>query len=182
MNVRVITATNRNLKEAVKEGRFREDLYYRLSVGEFYLPALRERPTDIPKLALHFLSQINRSLKEPKQLSQESLKHLEGLSLPGNTRDLRNTIERAAMLSKNTVLEPEDLHTVTHSDEETTLPPLCEGFSLEEYLGNLRKRIINKAISESKNNKSLAARKLGVSPQAVHKFVKTENGNAPGNN
>lgn len=182
INVRVITATNKDLKEAVKEGRFREDLYYRLSVGEFYLPALRERPTDIPKLALHFLGRINQSLKEPKQLSQGSLKHLETLPLPGNIRDLRNTIERAAMLSKSKVLSPEDLHTETHFNNETELPSLCEGFSLEDYLGNLRKRIINKAISESNNNKSLAARKLGVSPQAVHKFAKTEQQNTPGNN
>ena len=183
VDVRIITATNKNLKEAVKEGRFREDLYYRLSVGEFYLPALRERPTDIPKLALHFLNRINQSLKDPKQLSQSSLKHLERLPLPGNIRDLRNTIERAAMLSKSKVLSPEDLHSVTlPADEDIELPSLCQGFSLEDYLGNLRKRIINKAISESKNNKSLAARKLGVSPQAVHKFVKTEQNNNPANN
>lgn len=146
VNVRVITATNKDLKEAVKEGRFREDLYYRLSVGELYLPALRERPTDIPKLALHFLGRINQSLKEPKQLSQESLKHLETLPLPGNIRDLRNTIEHAAMLSKSKVLSPEDLHTETHFNNETELPSLCEGFSLEDYLSNLCKRIINKAI------------------------------------
>jgi transcriptional regulator with AAA-type ATPase domain len=183
VNIRIITATNMNLQEAVRDGRFREDLYYRLSVGQFYLPALRERPSDIPRLALHFLDKINKSLKEPKQLSQESLTHLERLPFPGNIRDLRNTIERAAMLSKSRVLTPEDLYPATFTDnEDTPLPALTDGFSLEDYLSNLRRRIINKAIAESTNNKSLAARKLGISPQAVHKFIKTELKDFPENN
>lgn len=178
VNVRVIAATNRDLQQEVVRGTFREDLYYRLRVGEIWLPPLRERRTDIPKIALHLLDRINQDLKQPKRLSRESLDYLQKQSWPGNVRDLQNVIERSAMLAKKRVIEPPDLsqHPVidVRYQGESALPDLREGFSLERYLSDIRRRLIEKSLDIADGNQSEAARLLGVTPQAVHKYVKTK--------
>ncbi|HCR37028.1 MAG TPA: hypothetical protein DIU37_02645, partial [Opitutae bacterium] len=177
INVRLITATNRNLTERVEQGLFREDLYYRLRIGEIWLPPLRERASDIPKIALHYLKRINPSLKEPKQLTQASLEMLRKQAWPGNVRDLRNAIERAAMLSPSKQLSPSELHSLSLFSEQmdTSIPKFEDGFSLENYLSTLRQRIIQKALDQSDGNQSKAARLLGITPQAVHKYLKSQN-------
>ncbi len=179
VNVRIIASTNKNLNEQVGLGNFRDDLYYRLRVGEIWLPTLRERRSDISKLALYILERINNSLKIPKQLCVRSLENLEKQPWPGNIRDLQNVIERAAMLCPKSLLEPEDLQTddmqtAHYRIPERESPVVQEGFSMEKYLGAMRKRLIFEALEKAKGNKSEAARLLGISPQAVHQFLKSE--------
>ena len=178
VNVRIIASTNRDLQQEVIRGNFREDLYFRLCVGEIRLPPLRERRSDITKIAIHLLDRINGSLKDQKRLSRKSLEHLQRQAWPGNVRDLQNVIERAAMLSKNQVLEPSDLLVtgpigIAYMQQDPEILTLNDGFSLEGYLGDMRKKLIRQALEKSDGNQSEAARLLGISPQAVHKFLKT---------
>ncbi|WJW74725.1 sigma 54-interacting transcriptional regulator [Thiohalobacter sp. IOR34] len=175
VDVRLIAATNANLARAIRRGKFREDLYYRLNVGEIRLPALRHRRSDIPKLALAVLDRVNASLKQPKRLTTAALQRLQAHDWPGNIRDLSNVIERSARLARSPVLDADDLllsEPVGHADPLAALPEPVEGFSLEEFLSSARKQLVLRALEISQGNQSEAARLLGVTPQAVHKFLR----------
>ena len=174
VNVRIIAATNQNLGKSVREGKFREDLYYRINVGEIKLSPLRERRSDIAKIALHILDRVNASLRRPKRLSPDALARLQNHSWPGNIRDLENVIERSVRLAKKEVLDGDDLlisDPVTSADPLASLPEPAEGFSLESYLSSARKQLILFALEKANGNQSEAARLLGITPQAVHKFL-----------
>ena len=108
IDIRVITATHRNLEESIKEGSFREDLFYRLNIIPINLPPLRERKTDIPLLADHFLKQFNR-IAIPNTISDEAMQFLVNYSWPGNIRELANFIERMVVLSIGSTITPRDL-------------------------------------------------------------------------
>lgn len=174
VDVRIVGATHRDLRKLVRQGKFREDLYYRLNVGEIKLPPLRERRTDIPKLALHILDRLNGSLRQSKRLSTEALSRLQNHHWAGNVRDLENAIERSARLCRHEVLDTEDLlitEPITYADPLDALPYPYEGFSLEDFLGKARKQMMLRALEAAKGNQSQAARLLGITPQAVHKFL-----------
>jgi len=174
VDVRIVAATNRDLRKLVREGKFREDLFYRLNVGEIKLPPLRERRSDIPKLALHILDRLNGSLRRPKRLSAEALSRLQSHNWAGNVRDLENVIERSVRLCRHDVLDADDLlitEPVTYADPLDALPDPYEGFSLDEFLGSARKQMLLRALEAANGNQSQAARLLGVTPQAVHKFL-----------
>jgi two-component system response regulator PilR (NtrC family) len=174
VDVRIVGATNRDLRKLVRQGKFREDLFYRLNVGEIKLPPLRERRSDIPKLALHVLDRLNGSLRQPKRLSAQALSRLQAHNWAGNVRDLENVIERSVRLCRNDVLNADDLliaEPVTYADPLDALPDPYEGFSLDEFLGSARKQMILRALEAAKGNQSQAARMLGITPQAVHKFL-----------
>lgn len=111
VDVRIVAATNQNLGKAIRHNEFREDLYYRLNVGEIRLPPLRERRSDIPKIALQVLEQVNKTLRRPKRLSQAALGRLQGHNWPGNVRDLHNVIERSARLTAKEIIDSDDLLT-----------------------------------------------------------------------
>jgi Nif-specific regulatory protein len=175
VDVRIVAATNQDLGQAIRLGRFREDLYYRLNVGEIRIPPLRERKSDIPKIALHLLDRINATLKNPKRLSQTALARLANHSWPGNVRDLENVIERSARLARQEILDEDDLmisEPVTYADPLAALPEPTDGFSLEEFITSARKQLIMRAVEIARGNQSEAARILGISPQAVHKFLR----------
>ncbi len=176
VSVRVIAATHRNLRRMIQQGSFREDLYYRLNVAEIRIPPLRDRRSDIPKIALAVLDKINSSLRHPKRLSAEALIRLQQQRWPGNVRDLQNTIERSVWLCRKPVLGPEDL-LITEPEADgdllSSLPEPGEGFSLEELLRAIRHQMILRALDAAGGNQSKAARMLGISPQAVHKFLRT---------
>lgn len=179
VNVRVVAATNRDVAHLIKQGKFREDLYYRLNVGEIVLPPLRDRRADIPKIALHVLDGVNATVRTPRRLSQEALARLQSHTWPGNVRDLQNVIERSVRLSRTPVLEADDLlisEPITHPDPLDTLPEPYSGFSLDCFLGSARKQLILRAVEIAGGNQSEAARLLGVSPQAVNKFMKQTDG------
>jgi two-component system response regulator PilR (NtrC family) len=174
VDVRIVGATNRDLRKLVRQGKFREDLFYRLNVGEIKLPPLRERRSDIPKLALHILDRLNSSLRRSKRLSAEALSRLQSHSWAGNVRDLENVIERSVRLCRHDALDADDLlitEPVTYADPLDALPDPYEGFSLDEFLGSARKQMILRALEASNGNQSQAARMLGITPQAVHKFL-----------
>jgi len=174
VNVRIVAATNQNLGRAIRQKEFREDLYYRLNVGEIRLPPLRERRSDIPKIALYVLDHINTTIKRPKRLSQSALSRLQGLPWPGNVRDLRNVIERSARLTGSEIIDADDLivtEPVAKEDPLSLLPEPGEGFSMEDFLSSARKQLVFKAMEGANGNQSEAARLLGVSPQAVHKYL-----------
>lgn len=165
VNVRVIAATNIDLSRAIKEKKLREDLYYRLSVGQIRLPTLRERAGDIPKIALSILDRINATLRHPKRLTPGALVKLQGLAWPGNVRDLENALERSALLSKKEVLDAEDVVLAEPPGEEESsfsFPYPQPGFSLEDYLKHTRRKLVNRALELAEGNRSKAARLLGV--------------------
>jgi len=180
VDVRIVAATNLNIKKALKNNLFRKDIYYRLNVGEIRLPALRDRRSDIPKIALHVLDRVNRSIRNRKRLSPDALTRLQNHSWPGNVRDLENVIERSARLTRQDLLKADDLiisEPVTHADPLAALPEPDETFSLEEYVASVRNQLILRAVEIARGNKSEAARLLGITPQAVHKFLKKKEDN-----
>ncbi|RLB76744.1 MAG: sigma-54-dependent Fis family transcriptional regulator, partial [Deltaproteobacteria bacterium] len=136
---------------------------------------LRDRKSDIPKIALHVLDRVNSTLKRRKRLSPDALTRLQNHFWPGNVRGLENVIERSARLARHDILNADDIiisEPVTYADPLSALPEPDEIFSLEEYVASVRNQLILKAIEIARGNKSEAARLLGITPQAVHKFLK----------
>lgn len=165
-NARFITATNKNLAQLVKEGKFREDLYYRINVLAFCLPPLRERKEALPKIINFILQQRAKKLgKELRPLSEKSLFQLLNYSFPGNIRELENILERALLLSKGEYieisLEPLFSENSSSSQELTT-------FNLKIW----ERELILKALEDSKGNKQEAAKKLGISLRTLYYKLK----------
>jgi transcriptional regulator with PAS, ATPase and Fis domain len=174
VSVRIIAATNKELRKQIRNGKFREDLFYRLNVGEIKLPALRERRSDIPKLALHFLDRLNGFLKNPRRLTARALSRLQAHQWEGNIRDLENVIERSVRLNRAEVIDAGDLligEPIAVDDPLDALPEPHESFSLDEFLSASRMQLIRRALELTQGNQSQAANLLGMSPQAVNKFV-----------
>lgn len=163
VNVRVIAATNRNLQEAVKSGIFRADLFYRLNVFPLQVPALRERPEDIPLLVNFFLSKFAKSLGKPvRGASQKSMESLSRYSWPGNIRELQNVIERAVVLAKGPVVQIDDA--MLHADAPV------DGPSGIDTLENNERNHIMRALSETGwviHGKKGAAEILGINPSTL---------------
>ena len=165
VDVRLIAATNRDLRAALEEGTFREDLYYRLNVVPIDIAPLRERKEDIPELANLFVSRFALDSGKPVEgISQEAMQILVNHHWPGNVRELQNIIERACALAKGTVLEAADIHLDTRaakgSDANHFLP---EGMTLEQW----EDEMIKEALRRANGNKSQAARLLGLSRNAL---------------
>ncbi len=163
MQARVIAATHRDLAEMVRQGKFREDLYYRLRVVELHLPPLRERREDIPLLVNHFLSVLNEELKKKiTGASVEVLGTFMAHSWPGNVRELRHVLEHACVVCRGTVLTGEDLpHDVFAPAAQATAPKGADNS------GEIQALV--QALRQSKWNKTLAARLLGVSRRTFYR-------------
>ena len=174
VNVRVISATNRDLEAEVKAGRFREDLYYRLNVIALELPPLRDRPADIPLLAQHFLKRFAADYQKPVTDFEPSALHaLRRYAFPGNVRELQNLVERAVALEEGQKLS---LKSFPKSIQElarpitTSLPPLPipewnqseTGLNLEEAVDAVERRLISQALEQTEGKKKAAARLLGI--------------------
>jgi transcriptional regulator with AAA-type ATPase domain len=180
VDVRIIAATNRDLEKEVAAGRFREDLYFRLEVLQIRLPALRERRTEIPELALALLSQINQRRLKPKQLCKDALLRLERHNWPGNVRELHNVLERSVLYAPREQISAKDLQIKGDGNSivnPVDLPELFDGFSLEEYLSKVRSQLFHRALEKSAGHQAEAAKLLRVTRQAVSKFLaeKTDN-------
>ena len=168
VSVRVISATNRKLDERIAEGKFREDLFYRLSVVPIRVPTLRERVQDIGALAEYFLAEFcARNNFRPKAIDDEVLTILERYAWPGNIRELRNTIERMAILS------PEDRITVAAVPVEIRLPPVSKLSGLHEAVESAERDRIRQALEQTDWNVSSAARLLGVERTSLHKRMRS---------
>jgi DNA-binding NtrC family response regulator len=167
IDVRVIAATNVDLRAALENGTFREDLYYRLNVVPLNIPPLRDRKEDIPALAKHFLYKVADNLGTPKRgISEPAMQKLLAYHWPGNVRELENVIERSMVLSPHDTLEPQDIQLDSAGRNhgpavaDTFLPP---GMNLDQY----EQSIIREALRRAAGNKSQAARLLGISRNAL---------------
>lgn len=182
VNIRLITATNKNLEKEVREGRFRQDLYYRLNVIPIFIPALRERREDIPLLVSYFLQKANEENgKKVKYISDEAMDYLVNYSWMGNVRELENAIERAVVLCKTDKLEknlfpiPGDkthpalvhLETPSFSAEEVNPSIADEDSSLTDAVESLEKRLIIKAMEQVDHNQRQAAKTLGITERIL---------------
>ena len=167
IDVRIVAATNQDLEDAVRDGRFREDLYYRLNVIPIALPPLRERPTDIPLLVEHFLKKYGDP-KAPRDVSREALEILASYEWPGNVRQLESVIERAILLSEGLVIQPEDLPAAVR--ERVSAPRGQLGLEIPETgidLEQVERSLILKALEKTEGNVSRAARLLGLSRRTL---------------
>jgi DNA-binding NtrC family response regulator len=174
VDVRVIAATNRNLWECVREGSFREDLYYRLKVMEINIPPLRERKEDILPLAKFFLESLNREFgKNIEGISKQAEELLLSYSWPGNVRELRNVMERAAILCTSSMIEPKHLPLELRQRESRVAVPADLGDNPnDDSLEAAEKRHILKVLEKTGGNKSKAARLLNISRSTLREKLR----------
>jgi len=192
-DIRILSATHKDLAGEVAQGRFRQDLYYRLNVIELPMPSLRERTGDIPELADQILARLSNDYgSEQPVLSDAALERLQSYAFPGNVRELENVLERAFTLCEGSRIEPDDLQ-LTATGAETPLlsettaeataeatevepsqipggvssPDLQPGQSLEDYLESAEKKLIVDALEATRWNKTAAAKKLGITFRAL---------------
>jgi transcriptional regulator with GAF, ATPase, and Fis domain len=189
LDIRIIATTNRDMKKEVKEGRFREDLYYRLNIFPVTLPPLRERAEDLVHLAAHFVAKFstkyNRRIEE---LSMEAMELIKRLEWRGNIREMENTIERAVLLCQGTTLETEHLRMCQElsgdsipvsgkeSAQDAVLPVACQTVVNDSAnlmtLWEMEKGLITKTLGEVEGNRTHAARILGISVRTLRNKLK----------
>ncbi len=168
VDVRIISATNQDIEELVKRGKFREDLFYRLDVVRIELPPLRERKQDIPLLVQHFIEEFNRKHgRHVLGVDKEALVALESYNWPGNIRELQNVIERAVAIQTGPYITKEDL-----PEKVLEWKELEEGFNLEEYLEGEMRKFMRSAMVKAKGDKRKAAELLGISYRSFRYYWK----------
>ena len=174
INVRILAATARNLDNEVRQGTFREDLFYRLNVLTIHIPPLRERPEDIPLLCQHFMKKFNKTLgREITSITPEGMERLLSHTWPGNVRELENVIQRGIVLAEDQAIGLEQLPPYLAQ----TPPPECfkqffTGFSLKEAQKIMEEKIIAKALQETKGNRVQASKLLEISYPSLLSKIK----------
>ena len=186
IDARVLSATHKDLAELVEDGKFRQDLFYRLNVIELHMPSLAERPEDVPDLAAHVLARIGREWDTvPPKLADDAIELLRDYAFPGNVRELENILERAMTLSEGDIIYAEDLHlrptiltesslrevSAVEGSEPKDAPARGEQ-DLETYLEEVERDAIVQALEATRYNKTAAARKLGISFRALRYRLK----------
>ncbi|MEJ2032086.1 MAG: sigma-54 dependent transcriptional regulator [Deltaproteobacteria bacterium] len=181
VDVRILTATNRDLKEEVEKGTFREDLYYRLNVLHIQLPPLRDRLDDLPLLAAHFVKKFATQLNRPGlQISPDALRYLAGLPWEGNVRELENVIERAAILASGDTIEVEDVRADAVSEPKASewaagldldrlIPPEV---TLPDILNTIEGQMVRKALERANHVQTRAAEELGITKSLLQYKMK----------
>jgi len=177
VDVRVITATNQDLEKMVREKTFREDLFYRINVIPIRMPALREKPEDIPALAEHFLEKYKASMgKALHGISEEAMERLEAYGWPGNVRELENVIERAVALEPGSVIQADSLPRELRSGQSTHGEPHVvlrdSGIDIERHLEDLRRRYMAEAMERAHGVQTRAAELLGMTFRSFRYFAK----------
>jgi DNA-binding NtrC family response regulator len=173
IDARVILATNENLEKAVAEGRFRQDLFYRVNVINIELPPLRERISDIPLLANHFLGDVCRETGKNKQLGDDALTALQRYNWPGNVRELQNVVERAVLLGKNSTITLEDLPTMIAAGQLTPIGQVGDGdCGLKDALAAPERAIILEMLQNNNWNRNQTADALGINRTTLYKKMK----------
>jgi len=177
VDVRVVAASNRDLKEEVEAGRFREDLFYRLNVVHLHLPPLRQRQEDIPLLAAHFIKKyVQENLRDKTRITPEALQVLSHYAWPGNVRELENVIERAVILCSHNVISPQDLPgELAPAPAESRLDvdrfiPL--NTPLPEALDAIEEQMIRRALEKSGQVQVRAAELLGITKSLLQYKLK----------
>jgi len=170
---RVVLATNEKLEDLVREGRFRQDLYYRVNVINIELPPLRDRPSDVPALAAHFLKEVCEECgREPRGFTDEALSALERYRWPGNVRELENVVERAVLLGKGELIGLEDLpHGLTNGASSASIEPVA-GRTLKQALEEPERRIILEVLESFHWNRHATADALGINRTTLYKKMK----------
>ena len=172
INVRILSATHKNLSDLTEKGEFRQDLYYRINVIELEVPSLRKHAEDIPILAKHLLQKIaNEWQTDTPKLETGTLKALNEYSFPGNVRELENILERAMTLHENKVITLEDLQLPNNTNKETVIE-IDNKLSLDPTLLQKEKEVIQQALEKTKYNKTAAAKLLGISFRALRYRIK----------
>jgi DNA-binding NtrC family response regulator len=176
-DTRVLAATNKDLRAMVDQGRFREDLYFRLDVLSLKIPPLRERAEDIPLLVKHYLDEFAKeNSKNIVGISEEALAALLQHSWPGNVRELRNCVERMIVLSRNNVLQLEDVPLSIRNSAAAPPRPSESGFATPTLdLDKNEKFLMEKALRECGGNRTLAAKQLGISRRTLHRKINAYN-------
>ncbi len=173
VDVRILSATHKDLGKMVEEGEFRQDLYYRINVIDLFVPPLRSRASDIPQLATHFLQKLSTNQPTPPSLSNSAIAALKQYHFPGNVRELENMLERALALYEGETIEAEDLNMPISC---TTIPSAPEFkpsvVSLENYLEDIEKKAISSALENSRWNKTATAKQLGLSFRSLRYRLK----------
>jgi DNA-binding NtrC family response regulator len=171
VDVRIVAATNCDLDVAVKEGRFREDLFHRLNVVPIMLPPLRERREDIPALAHHFLQRFAKEVKKNlSEISEEALGKLSAYEWPGNVRELANVIERAVVLGQGPEIAPHDLPArIVAAQSESR----SEGISYRDAMDAYRRQLVMRALAQTQGNRAAAARALGLHEKYLLRLLKS---------
>jgi DNA-binding NtrC family response regulator len=171
-DIRIVAATNKNLKELVAAGEFREDLYFRLSVVELWAPPLRDRASDIPVLALSFLREFAEENAKPvRDFTADALESIIRYAWPGNVRELRTAVEHAVVLAKGDMIEltglPQSVQSrgVIQHEKQLTQSLVDKGVTLEEA----EKQLIIRTLKECRGNRTTAARKIGISRRTLHR-------------
>jgi DNA-binding NtrC family response regulator len=171
VNIRLISATNKNLEEEVRKGNFREDLFYRISVYPIKLPPLRERKEDIPLLTAHFIKRYSkREKKGIEKIQPEALKILYNYNWPGNIRELENTIERAVVITNTKTIVVDDLppHVVAMGEKE----PITIEETLPQWKEKQEIEILRKTLLEFEGNITRTAKKLGIGRATIYRKAK----------
>ncbi len=165
VDIRILCATHKDLSKMVKEGEFRQDLFYRINVIELHVPNIASRREDIPQLAEHFLDKITTEMNiEKPTLSDEALQQLQHYPFPGNVRELENILERAITLCEDNTISADDLQLPNHPAKKTLPPPeKNKSVELESYLDSTERRAIIDALEKTRYNKTAAAKLLGLS-------------------
>lgn len=174
VDVRIVAATNRNLQQAVKDGAFRADLFFRLNVVSLTIPPLRNRQEDIPQLIERSLARLCRDMKRPMlHMSPSAMKKLVSYAWPGNVRELENAIERAVVLKTGDLLEPEDfaLHSLEFQQQESPVNHLPFHDSVEQH----KVLIIRDALVKTGGSRAQAAELLGLQPTYLSRLIKQMN-------
>jgi len=171
VDVRIVAATNRDLEAAVKDGRFREDLYYRLNVIPIVLPPLRDRKGDIPELANFFMQRFSAETKKGfSEITKEARDRLVAYDWPGNVRELANVIERAVVLGQGPRITQQDLPPrIVAADSRAR----SAGLSYRDDLTAYRREIILRALSQTRGNRTAAAKALGLEKNYLSRLIKT---------
>jgi two-component system response regulator PilR (NtrC family) len=184
VDVRIIAATNKEFEKEIAEGRFREDLYYRLSVIPIQLPALRERREDIPLLSRHFLERFRKSMEKPIEgISPEAMRRLESYDWPGNVRELENTMERAVALESTAEISlrvlPDRIagyaaNSSSNSSGSQTVFP-AEGVDFEKEIAEAERHYLQAALEKSDGVRTRAADLLKISYRSFRHYAKKHN-------
>lgn len=173
LDVRLVAATNRDLEEEVKKGRFRDDLFYRLNVVSLRMPALRERREDIPLLASYFAAKFAQRSNRPQiGISPQARACLTHYDWPGNVRELENAIERAVVLGSADMILPEDLPEAVLERAETGGATMT---AFHDSLRETKKQLIRNAFEQAQGNYTEAARRLGLHPNYLHRLIRNLN-------
>jgi DNA-binding NtrC family response regulator len=176
-DVRLVTATNKNLEELVKQGKFREDLFFRLRVVELWLPPLRERASDIPLLAKNFLHEFAKENdKRVTDFKPEVIEALVRYPWPGNVRELRTAMEHAVVLCRSDVIGLRDLPPSVRGESGVNAPSPLQALSKPSLsVEEAEKELIVRALKECEGNRTDAAKKLGMSRRTLHRKLHTFN-------